>query len=341
MVLGVALHAALVYSTQGAWVVSDADRSPVFDAAYRVIHAFRMPAFFALSGLLCAESLARGGAGRLARDRTVRLLVPLAATAALLNPVQAVLTNGPGWWGAYTGGRWCGHLWFLPVLLAYISLAAGAWAVVPRLFPARPPRLGVAAILALPAATAAVRWACDRWLFPEVALAGGPSLNDLLYYLPFFAFGAVYRPGRDAGDLRRLAAWAGALLAAAVALPLDRLEGGKLYADAAVSWAATILCLYAGRAVLDRPWRAARALADASYTVYLLHHLVVVAAALALARSDVPVGAKFAAVCAAGFALPYLAHVWLVRPRPWVRFLFNGRWPRHAPPTMGRGEVAG
>jgi glucan biosynthesis protein C len=326
MLLGVILHAALIYSTRAAWAISDPQQHPAFDAVYHVIHTFRMPTFFMISGLLCAAGL-RKGAGRFLAGRTPRLLVPLAATALLVNSVQVALVSGPAtFWADYTGGRWVGHLWFLLDLLVYVHLATAVRAFAPRVLDWQPPTAGGAVLLALPLATAAVRWAGDRFLGPGASFVGFLNLADLLYYLPFFAFGLLYQPGRNTAQLRRLAAWAVPLLAVAVILrPNGGAEGG--YIDAAVSWAASLACLAAGRALLNRPSALARALADASYTVYLLHQVVVVALGLALVPADLPAGAKFAVVATGGFLIPWAAHVFLVRRYRWLRFLFNGRWP--------------
>jgi glucan biosynthesis protein C len=326
MLLGVVLHAALIYSTQATWVISDPQRHVTFDAVYRVIHTFRMPTFFMISGMLCAAGL-RKGAGRFLAGRTPRLLVPLAATALLVNSVQVALVSGPAeFWADYTGGRWVGHLWFLLDLLVFVYLTAAVRAFAPRVLDWQPPAVGGAVLIALPLGTATVRWAGDWYLGPEVSFGGFLNLTNMLYYLQFFAFGLLFQPGRNTAQLRRLAAWAVPLLAVAVIARSNGAVAGR-YTDAAVSWAASLGCLAAGRALLNRPSALARALADASYTVYLLHQVVVVALGLALVPADVPVGAKFAVVATGGFLIPWAAHVFLVRRYRWLQFLFNGRWP--------------
>jgi glucan biosynthesis protein C len=327
MVLGVVLHAALVYSTRAAWVVSDPRRSSAFDAVYDAIHLFRLPTFFLISGLLCAGGLSAGARPFLS-SRVVRLAVPLITTAVLINPLQVLLTDGPAeFWEAFTGGRWVGHLWFLIDLLAYTVLVAAVRALWPWVLAWRPPDLGGAVVLVVPLASAGLRWACDR--FPSEDAALDP--RDLLYHLPFFAFGLWYLRDRDGAQLRRLAWWAVPVLLFAVTGPLDHVRGVGLYADAAAAWAASLLVLAAGRALLDRPWRLARGLAEASYTIYLLHQVVVVALALLLLPTGVPNGVKFAAVVAGGLLGPLAVHVYLVRPTPALRFLLNGH--RRRPST--------
>jgi glucans biosynthesis protein C len=326
MILGVVLHAALVYSTQAEWVVSDPQQSPAFDTVYAAIHAFRLPTFFLISGLLCAAGIG-AGPGRFLKSRGVRLAVPLVATAVLVNPVQVVLVSGPAaFWEEFAGGRWVGHLWFLIDLLAYTVLAAGVRAVCPRVLAWRPPAFGGAVVLVVPLVTAGVRWACDRWLSPGPVL----DLGEMLYHLPFFVFGLWYLRDRDGARLRRLAGWAAVVLPVAAVGPLDHLPGGSLYTDAATSWAASLLCLHLGRRLFDRPWRLTRALGEASYTVYLFHQLAVVALALVLLPEGLPAGVKFAAVVVGGFAGPLALHVCLVRRTAVLRFLFNGYRPRRA-----------
>lgn len=323
MVLGVVLHAALVYSTWGSWVVSDPERSPIFNLIFDGIHAFRMPAFFLLAGFLCVPGLKKGVAPFL-RTRNLRLILPLAATALLLNSLQAFLAYGPDrWWSEYSGGRWVSHLWFLLDLIVFTYLAVLVWAVLPRLDRWRPPLLGGAVILVLPLGSAAIRWACDRWLTPGYKIGGFLSLYDLLYYFPFFLYGMLERPSEDPARLRRLAAWSSGLFIVVMLIPKYKLP--VPYTDAAIAWSTSVLCLYIGLKCLSRPVRWLRSLADASYTIFLFHQVIVVALALALMHTSLPLAAKFTIVVTLAFALSYAIHRYLVEPIPLLALVFNGR----------------
>lgn len=69
MMLGVVLHTANIYSTQGGWLVWDTERNGFFDVLTELIHVFRMPAFFWISGYFCALTFQRSGSQGLLRKR--------------------------------------------------------------------------------------------------------------------------------------------------------------------------------------------------------------------------------------------------------------------------------
>ena len=337
MVLGVVLHAALIYKSGSEWLVSDPGRSAVFGYIYEGVHAFRMPAFFIISGLL-TERVLRKGPGRFVRDRFVRLGVPLLTTALVLNSAQSLLVFGPGAgltvaWDEYAGGRWVGHLWFLVYLMVYCCVAAGLSAMaVGRL--TRTPRLYAgAAVVLMPAVSGGLRWVGDAYLNDAGLTLGMLDARDLITYAPYFAFGLIYRPGADPTSLRRLAVWSVPLLAYSAASPLDHVEGMSLYTDAGVAWAASLLCLYAGSKVLARPSGVVRRIADASYTVYLVHHFAVVALGLALITLPIPASVKFTLVVVGAFAFSVWVHERWVGRYPVLAFALNGRPMRRVAPT--------
>ena len=77
-----------------------------------------------------------------------------------------------------------------------------------------------------------------------------------------------------------------------------------------------------------------RYLSEASYSIYLFHHLCVVVTASVLLPMPWAAPAKFAVVLAVAALLPLAMHHWLVRPHPTMRWLFNGG-PR--PAAVPRG----
>ena len=86
MLLGIVLHAALSFSDI-PWTVNDIHRSGWFTLAFLVIHGFRMPLFFMLSGFLTAMLCQRRGVGGLIAQRRRRLLLPLAISCVTIIPV--------------------------------------------------------------------------------------------------------------------------------------------------------------------------------------------------------------------------------------------------------------
>jgi glucans biosynthesis protein C len=133
--LGIVIHSARAYSSD-PYSIGDASASIYFKYLAHSIHAFRMEAFFILSGAAAYIVFHRSEKNFVA-DRSVRLLVPLVVTAVLLNlpvlqlteniinaPLEgSVFTNflDPSYWLA---GEWLLHLWFLRNLMLYTIIYA-------------------------------------------------------------------------------------------------------------------------------------------------------------------------------------------------------------------------
>lgn len=88
MLLGIVLHASLAYVTFPFWAVYDDRHSAVFDLLVSVIHSFRMPVFFMLSGFFTAMLWRKRGIGSLAKHRVKRILLPLLLFLVTIIPLQ-------------------------------------------------------------------------------------------------------------------------------------------------------------------------------------------------------------------------------------------------------------
>lgn len=324
MLLGIVLHAALIYAVEADWVIGDSRRSRVFDGIYSVIHAFRMQTFFMISGILTVRMMKKGPTAFL-RDRCIRLVIPFLTIALLLNSTQTLLAFGwPRFWNEYSGGRWVGHLWFIVDLLLFCIVAAGLAAWRPGLLRWKLPQLGGAMIWLLPLGTAGTMWIRDAWIGHESYVGGLLTPSDLLTYFPFFLFGFLYRPGTDPAQLRRLALWAGVLLFGCLVNPFHQLDGMELYGAAGISWSASVLCLYLGSRLLNRPSRWVRAVSDAAYTVYLVHHILVIALGLLLLPLAWAIGVKYLVIVLITCGVSFAFHGYVVARSPWLSLLLNG-----------------
>lgn len=86
MLLGIVLHSALAY-TGGPWVVSDAANGPAMAAVVEIIHGFRMPLFFIVSGYFTQMLLMRSGLKAMMRHRLSRIGLPLLLSMAAILPL--------------------------------------------------------------------------------------------------------------------------------------------------------------------------------------------------------------------------------------------------------------
>ena len=349
MLAGLALHATI-----------GREDYPPFAAINIASGAFRMGTFFAISGLLTGFALLRRSeSGPWLRMRLVRLGVPLVVGLGLIFPAMALVT------GAGTDRLWTRnphHLWFLIALILYTLVGHALWRSEwgARLFEridraagrggALQARLLLVAgllsflliLLALPIRMRAPHaWQpLARWL----TLVTG--------YAPFFLLGlAMARlPGLRAalvGD-RRLPA---AILLGAAALTLawhQRLwptmldarlvPWGDLVDLACAAWcppAATALILRSAVAIRRVPPLLAR-LAEASFTMYLLHYPIILAVKTMAQPWHVDPWTEFDLALIVGGGVSYLVHRWGVERSATLAWLLNGR---RAPAPASVGPV--
>jgi hypothetical protein len=340
LVIGViAMHTAITYGLDGSWYLESFDEmsGAVVDLVTGVLGIgwlFGLGLFFLIAGRLSAPSLDRKGPRRFARDRLIRLGIPLAAYTLLVSPVLEYVSYRENEHG--TAALWPfvreqvwhlapGPTWFLEALLAF-SLVYALWRVLRR--DEVPPvwrRLRgaeVAGVALLIAVTAFI----VHLVFP----VGSEQLHLQLAMFPQYVI--LFSLGVAAGrrgwletltpQLRRRCGLAGAI--AALALPAVLLAGGFFDGGAAEDrfaggwhWQAAAAALVEGalatcvslwavghfRARQERySWPLVRRMAPPAYGAFLIHPPVLVGLAFAVQPIPVPAELKFLAVLAAGVA---------------------------------------
>lgn len=357
----VAGHGALAYgSLENAWPYQDIHEvqlGAVSDVALAVIVIpavlFVMGLFFLISGLVTPGSVARKGPGRFARDRLVRLGLPLLVWTLVLWPGAIWISylaagHAESFWTQVTDNDPIldtGPMWFVAVLLAY-SLAYAGWrawrrrmAGAVRSAPRPSGPLSGRTLVALAAGISATT-ALVRLVFP---LASNEILQSHLWQWPqfvaMFGFGIAaaqrgwlnpvsdrIRRGCGLVALGGVAAWG--LLELAVAV-----TGGNpdVVFDPGFHWASLGMAaiegpLAVGAAVwllglaqrhLDRrPGSLDRAMARSAYGAFLLQGVVLIGLMVALRPLALPAEVKALAVAGLGVAGSFaLAWVLVSRTR--------------------------
>lgn len=285
MALGLVLHAGVPYTRACPdwWSYADPARSGIFDLLNNLIHAFRMPVFFAMAGFFAALLAQRLGVAGMVRHRAIRIGVPLAVAWLVLVPIsRAVWVAGMlvdprrGLSGSYWPTLWnhfqevglgtfavVWHLWFLIYLLVLLVAFAGVAAVAhrPAVLRARA-RLAAAThvvlgspllcVLVLAAPAALLMLPMSSWQVDGVSEAL-PRLHLLAYYGLFFGAGVLLFESRaDVPQLRKgwrlqLAAGLGLCVPALIALR-SAADGGPAWIDPAGRALSALLtcCLFLG-----------------------------------------------------------------------------------------------
>jgi glucan biosynthesis protein C len=345
MLSGVLFHAALAYSPLAHAFVPTADRgqSAAVDLCIWFLHLFRMPLFFLVAGFFAALLVARRGLGGLFRNRLRRIALPFvifwplvhaalsystlhaAATVQHPSPLLALIRQLTQTQGLPEQLPGTGHLWFLYYLLLFYILVWSAsnfgleklGNLVRGLSPAW--LIGFLPLLLVPAlASVSAPNPAPESFFPQFWAFG--------FYGPFFAFGYLLF-GQQAmiERLRPAAPW---LLAASLVLygafwfllhrqsPVTQAPSASLpiaVLEAYLSVWMTVVCLIAGKSLLDRSNAVLRYFSDASYWIYLAHLPILFAIQYRLLDVELPWSIKFAISVLTTFGICLLSYHLLVR----------------------------
>lgn len=344
MLLGIPFHASLAFAG-GHWLVMSGTSDPVLAVIPPILSDFRMPGFFLIAGFFAAMLLERRARGEWLKGRAERLGVPLLFGLVAIVPLQqAIGAAAPaGIVDPVAASDLLSHLWFLPTLLLLCLLLAAAWPLIGRLKAIPCPR-----IITLSIAVAFYElglFVFQHLLHSDMKFAAGfLNLGALAAFLPFFALGvtlkrspvlwhrfSTFDPVVTVLGLVTLVLhvflWSDT---SRIGLVLDIIVGGV----SSLCLTQTILALL--MRVVTKSSDAIDKLVDASFTIYLLHHPIVVALAIASISLQLPALVAWPTICVVALALPYAAHR-LLRRSPLALWLVNGMRPK----ARGWGLVVG
>lgn len=346
MMLGILLHAAQLYNPQQSWLLHAPESSVMFSYLIKVISTFRMPAFLVVSGFFCAMFILRHGNAVFFSSRTKRILLPLLISAISLNVFQAYLLQHFGWISEslpsyLLHGGWVQHLWFLIDLFLFILLLCVGYSLplVRKLCQ----RLNSLMINTLPLPIFIAIISLYSGCLVLLKILGVPmyeswygmtDLYELLSYLPFFLFGLMLYSSpkwlKQFSNIKLIPAIAAMSLLILVHYLLNQGSGGiwqaaTMYCSSLIRWLSVALCLSLFNYLVTRGNPYWRFLSEASYSVYLFHHLIIVALGLWLINYNIAPILGFSLVVTITLLLTILIHKYLIAPNNVLRLLFNGK----------------
>jgi glucan biosynthesis protein C len=351
MFLGIVLHAMVAYAYNSPWLIRPLQRTWWFDPAILFIHAFRMPAFYAVAGFLTALLLERYGWRRALRNRLWRigapfalgclLLVPLMFFFAALSRVDALRAFGYLFTARFLSQAHPIHLWFLEYLLLLYAVAAVLVAAT-SVLPQRLKDAGLALYrYVFQALWAPLPFAVLTYLaliqMPWPGLQDPPSFVPVpnivfAYAVPFF-FGWLLFHARDLLDVLNRRAWfhgvLGATLCVAYVAVLVSFPKGTFFHLPRALLAPGMWCMILGITGLFLRYFSGhsplwRYLCDSSYFIYLAHLPVLLALQLTTFNAGLPalLAAPLLLITTIAILLPVYAFA--VRPT-FLGALLNGR----------------
>lgn len=346
MLGGLFVHASMCLPSQ-----------PLFSVVGDISTAFRMGCFFAVSGLLSAIVLGRRDPAAWLNKRLGTLGVPAVFGILTISPLVWALVNatrGPAVRPALMPFEWH-HLWFLFALMLYSAGAAALHlfdrrtGAITRLDRAVATGSVAVAVLLVAAASALLLGVSQPVLNASLSADYAHSfrsVQQITGFAPMFLLGFLLGRMPELRARAVSSVWLGVaiLASAAIAYTLVKLHPAFAphrdtvrFVMAALCPPAAFLLILRSALSIRRVPRLARQLADASYTIYLLHYPIAVAFNTQVAPGMNPHIAYAFCVLTAGL-VSFAIHQLLVTRSPALQFVLNGKRSVRAVPA-GNGEA--
>jgi glucan biosynthesis protein C len=340
LVLGVVFHSVLPFEEGKQWVVSNPESLSGVRELTEWIHSFRMHGFFLISGLVSWQVLKKYGGASFLQMRLQRLIVPFVTVLLTINMIERslILRHHAVWGWGYSSVEMLrvGSLWFLAYLAIFTLILPVVRIVVASLGVTRhierwsPTQIELALpiIVALGSSLIVIltRTSPDWWYSVQL---GFIEPVGVLMYGGYFMVGVMLsRTGQSVVlTTKPTSIWWLAAIVGWIVIQLvanTPIRGAWLLSSILRNVYAIVVLrlIFWGVGTLRNRWD--RELVDASYTVYLLHHIVVIIIASSLASISLPPLLKLLAILAAALLVPFGFHRFVVLKSPWLAFALNG-----------------
>lgn len=346
MILGVFIHSAQVFNPNGSWLISSSSSSELMVYIIDFIHWFRMPAFFVVSGYFCLISLQKYNIYQFISLRINRIVIPLVTTALTLNFLQlfviSISFNDSIIYDSYLSkGYFLSHLWFLINILVYfifalsikhLAIKFNAFKFYIKLllkfikFPLFFIFFPILELLIL---------ALNKLQIPIYnSIIDNISIYSILTYLPYFLFGLILGYCRDNLiyiSSRNLSLYFSAIIASFCLhtffrnslSPASYVISTYLYSLSVYFIISFLFSLFSKYA--NKKSKISYFLADASYTIYLFHHLLVISFGVVLIKFGTPWYLGYPLLITLVTLSCIFIHKELISRFKVLQYLFNGK----------------
>jgi len=318
------------------------------------LNRWRLPLLFVISGMGTFFNISKRDGCGFAKERFVRLFIPLVAGILFIVPPQVYFErldagqfsgNYFEFWplkafiGVYPEGNFSWHhLWFIPYLLLYSLVLTPIFLYLrnnPQAWLMRKMKKLVAYKLGL-YALAILPFCADFYLtpyFPSTHALVNDWHNHAIYCLLFF-YGFLLVALKDVfwenvKRNRRLYLITGIVayvLMMFIEFWTDSFPNKKIvfiFIGVIFGWSWILTCIGYAATYLNKPSRILAYANEAVYPFYILHQTVMVALGYYLKNVDMVFAAKFSVMAVGTFGISWLIYEFGIRRYTWIRPLFG------------------
>lgn len=346
MMLGVVLHSAQVFSPEQSWKIYSEYTTPIAEWMVYIIHVFRMPAFFIISGYFAIFTLHKYNIEKFLKVRILRIIIPLVITAITLNSLQAYVLTKTGWIdfeliSYIKEGQWVSHLWFLINLIVYFLIFSigyrffhPVYKKIMQLTNMIYTKSNIFVMLSFMTLFAIALVIMISFISKFINVNGIINLNSILYYISFFIFGVLLYSNKEMQ--REFIEISPIITLPIIVVSLysytyfSQFEG-KLYKliyvffDITAKYYISALCFYLFYKFTNRSSKIFYFLSNASYTVYLFHQVFVIVIGLLLIKFNIGGFLGLMILMISVSLLSVSVHYYFISRVDFLSFLFNGK----------------
>jgi peptidoglycan/LPS O-acetylase OafA/YrhL len=356
-------HTARIFDTFGLWYVKNDTLSEALTYFIAFVHPFHMPLLFLLAGASTWFALSYRSAGQYAKERVIRLLIPLIFGLLVIVPPQSYygLLGHTGYSGSYfewypnffsintsdmdgyfLGGFTPAHLWFIAFLFIFSLLALPLFLYLRRRDSGKRLTGWLAAFFSLPGMILLL--AIPLWVtYRLIDFYPSP-----LYFIAYFILGYILvsdsRFEKAINRHKAIALVLGPVLFLFVAyfqvagwpngIPSWAWPVIDAYTIGFAPWFFVLAILGYGRQFLTSSNKFLKYTGEASYPYYILHQTIIVIIGFYVVQWQLGVAVKYLLILAAATAVTALLYELLVKRFNLFRFLFGMRLMKKEKPPV-------
>lgn len=346
MVLGLVLHTCAAFSPSKYWLVSYLEPIEWVGIVNDFIHLFRMPLFFMISGFFAFIMVEKQNIKLFCSTKVLRIGLPFLSVLVLINLPQYILLDFLSETSIsqqINTNSLVGHLWFLVNLLAYFLMYTLIHSIMNTLIDLikNLPSIAIISMIILLVPFLYLGLLALNKLgipiYKDVPLLG--SIHKMFAYFDYFLIGSLIARIKHQVFIDSLLSRKGAMLLVFLlfisSIPwlipkaLNVFTIPYLLHIQAIF--VSILIWLGATKVLNKNSGPFKYLADASYSIYLFHHGIIVLLVLfanfvvSTYKIDINAHMVFILIISAPLVITMLIHNYIVKKSTVLSFLFNGR----------------
>jgi glucan biosynthesis protein C len=345
ILLIVLLHVLQIYNPKKTWVIYTEEGMAIIPVIIDAIMLFVLPTFFIMSGYLAVMSITKMGIDKFFESKIKRILIPILMTALTFNSLQSYLLSRNGWmefnlWAYIVNGQWISHLWFLIDLaifffILYISIRFFKKAIYKLLdvIYFYVDKLNIYFMILIIVIMVVIMLAGYSQLSVYIH---NPIIGfrSLAFYFPFFFLGGIFFNNKNIfHDFLNINIFIIILLlGTSIFLSNYFLElEGLLYKlmyyffDTFTYLFTSTICFYLFYKFLNFKSDILLFFANASYSIYLIHHSIVIALGLILINLNIVNISWLLLLYLLVILISVIIDYFIIQKVEILAFLFNGK----------------